>query len=407
MALLQPLRALRPPKELAQKIACPPYDVVNREEAHAYAGGNEHCFFHISRPEIDLPAGCDEHADEVHSLGRSNLAKFRENGWLRLDSEAALYIYGQRLGDHAQVGVVGLASVADYDRGLIRKHELTRPDKEDDRTRHIDALGGNDESVFLTYQADPRIDALVANVTTGAPEYDFTSEDQVRHTLWIARGAASEALQAALSRVARLYIADGHHRCAAASRVAKSRRERHAPGNGHEYFLATVFPHDQVQILGYHRAVRDLNHHSPAQLLQRLRRDFDAQPTREKAPARRHEFGLYLDGAWYRMAARPQTFPDDVLGALDVSILQDNVLRAILGIDDVRTDPRIQFVGGIRGAEELERLVDSGEHRAAFMLYPTQLQELMAVADAGQVMPPKSTWFEPKLRSGLLLHLFA
>jgi uncharacterized protein (DUF1015 family) len=407
MTLLQPLRALRPANELASRLACPPYDVVSREEARAYAAGNEHCFFHISRPEIDLPASCDEHADQVYELGRHNLAKFRENGWLRLDSERAFYVYRQSLGDHTQVGVVGLASVADYDAGLIVKHELTRPDKEDDRTRHIDALDGDDESVFLTYQADPRMDAVVATVTGGAPEYDFTSEDQVRHTVWIARGAASTALQAALAQVPRLYIADGHHRCAAASRVAKLRRDRRAPAGGHEYFLATAFPSDQVQILGYHRAVRDLGTHSSAQFLQRLRRDFDVQPAQAKVPARAHEFGLYLDGAWHRLAARPGTFPGDVLGALDVSILQENIMRAILGIDDARTDSRIQFVGGGRGAQELERLVDAGRHRAAFTLFPTRLQELMAVADAGGIMPPKSTWFEPKLRSGLLAYLFS
>jgi uncharacterized protein (DUF1015 family) len=404
--LLKPFRALRAPRDLAPKIACLPYDVVNREEALAYAAGNAQCFFHVSRPEIDLPADCDEHDAAVYAKGSENLAAFRSNGWLRRDAQPAFYLYRQSLGAHAQVGVVGLARVADYDSERIRKHEHTRPDKEDDRTKHIYALGANDESVFLTYRADAGIDALVNEAIDATPEIDFVADDGVRHTIWLASTQTSAELEARIARIAMLYIADGHHRCAAASRAAKLyERERRGPG-GHEYFLATVFPHDQVQILDYNRVVKDLNGLSSTQFLERLTRDFEVTPAQQKKPTRPHQFGLYLDSRWYRLDARAGSFANDTLGALDVTILHENILRAVLGIGDVRTDARVQFIGGVRGVAELERLVDAGQFRAAFALFPTQLEQLMAVADAGGIMPPKSTWFEPKLRSGLLLHAF-
>jgi uncharacterized protein (DUF1015 family) len=404
--LLTPFRALRPPRELAAKIACPPYDVVNRQEAAAFAAGNELCFFHVSRPEIDLPLACDEHDAAVYAKGAENLANFRSNGWLQRDATPGFYLYRQILGTHTQIGVVGLARVADYDNGRIRKHEHTRPDKEDDRTQHIVALDGNDESVFLTYRADAAIDALVIRAVATAPEVDFVAEDSVRHTIWRADDATTSALAESFSHLPLLYIADGHHRCAAASRAAKSRISSGRTGDGHEYFLATAIPHNQVRILDYNRAVKDLNGLTSDQFLTRLADAFEVTPTQQKQPLQPRQFCLYLDSRWYRLSARPNRVRADALGSLDVSILQDHVLHDLLGIEDVRTDARVQFIGGIRGVAELERLVDTGQFRAAFAMYPTQLDQLMAIADVGGIMPPKSTWFEPKLRSGLLLYVF-
>jgi uncharacterized protein (DUF1015 family) len=404
--LLKPFRALRPPPQLAANIACLPYDVVNRQEALAYAAGNAHCFFHVSRPEIDLPPDCDEHDDAVYARGRENLSMFRGNGWLRRDPVPAFYLYRQSLGSHTQVGVAGLARIADYDSERIRKHEHTRPDKEDDRTKHIYALGANDESVFLTYRAEAGIDALVDAATAASPEIDFVADDGVRHTIWLASAQTSAEFEARFAQLPMLYIADGHHRCAAASRAAKWYQRDGRGHGGHDYFLATLFPHNQVQILDYNRVVKDLNGQSAAQFLERLARDFDVAPSQQKQPTRPQQFGLYLDSQWYRLDARAGSFASDTLGALDVTILHENILRAVLGIDDVRTDARVQFIGGVRGVAELERLVDAGQFRAAFALFPTHLEQLMAVADAGGIMPPKSTWFEPKLRSGLLLHAF-
>jgi uncharacterized protein (DUF1015 family) len=405
MALLEPFRGVRPPASLAARLACLPYDVVNTEEARAYAKDDEACFFHVSRPEIDLPPGADEHSEAVYALGAKNLARFREKGWLVPDAEASFYLYRQRMGSHVQVGVVGAASVEAYERGQIKKHELTRPDKEDDRTRHIDALGGNDEPVFLTHRADDRIDALVGELLKSNPVYDFTAEDGIGHTFWTVRGEANRKLAEAFASVPVLYIADGHHRSAAASRACAARQKRGAKGT-HDRFLAVVFPHDQMQILDYNRVVKDLGGLTPEAFLERLRASFKVEPSGEKKPARVHQFGLYLEARWYRLEAKPGSFPDTPLGVLDVNILQERCLAPLLGIGDPRTDRRLSFVGGIRGMAELEKLVDSGAHRAAFSMFPTSLDQLMAIADAGQIMPPKSTWFEPKLRSGLVLHLF-
>jgi uncharacterized protein (DUF1015 family) len=404
MALLEPFRGVRPPAAFAARVACLPYDVVNTEEARAYAKGNESCFFHVSRPEIDLP-GVDEHSDEVYALGTKHLAHFREKGWLVPDAEASFYLYRQRMGSHVQVGVVAAAGVDAYDRGLIKKHELTRPDKEDDRTRHIDALGGNDEPVFLTYRADAGIDATVAEIIKTEPAYDFTAEDGIGHTFWVIRGAANQELAEGFASVPVLYIADGHHRSAAASRACRARQQRGAKGN-HDRFLAVVFPHDQMQILDYNRVVKDLSGLSAEAFFERLRTSFTVEPFGEKRPARIHQFGLYLQRKWYRLEAKTGSFPETPLGVLDVNILQERCLGPILGIEDPRTDRRIAFVGGIRGMGELEKLVDSGAYQAAFSMFPTSLPQLMAIADAGEIMPPKSTWFEPKLRSGLVLHIF-
>lgn len=405
MAILKPLRAWRPPRDLAQRLACLPYDVVNRAEAAAIAAGNEHCFFHVTRPEIDFPNRVDEHSDQVYHRGRTNLDRFRAKGWLRKDSEPAFYVYGQQMGTHSQVGLVGLASVHEYNLGRVRKHELTRPDKEDDRTKHIRSLDANDESVFLTYRANPTINALVTKSSAGEPAFDFVADDGVRHTLWIVPAAQTRELEAALQTVELLYVADGHHRCAAAAR-AHALYEQEGRAGGHGYFLATVFPHDQVQILAYNRVVRDLDGLGPEGFVEALGRDFTISPSEHPEPRKPREFGLYVAGRWHRLEARAGRHFQRPLDALDVSILHRNILEKILRITDVRSDLRVQFVGGIRGSQELERLVDGGEYQAAFALYPTQLEQLMAVADDNGIMPPKSTWFEPKLRSGLLVYSF-
>lgn len=406
MSVLRPFRGLRPPPERVLQVAAPPYDVVSAEEARAYARGNEASFFHVSRPEIDLPPGVDEHSEEVYQRGLENLRAFVQRGWLRQDPEPVFYVYRQRMGEHVQVGVVACASVEEYDRGLIKKHELTRADKEDDRTRHVEVLGANDEPVFLTYRADKALDALVAEATRGAPEYDLTTEDGIGHTFWVVRGELNRRIASAFEGVPHLYIADGHHRSAAASRVRKLLREKGRGEGEHDWFLAVVFPHDQMKILDYNRLVKDLAGLSVDAFLAKVAERFEIAPTDEQKPARLHQFGMYLDGKWRRLTAREGTFPDTPTGVLDVSIIHSNLLGPILGIGDPRVDKRIAFSGGIRGTAELERLVDKGEFRIAFSMYPTSLEQLMAIADAGEIMPPKSTWFEPKLRSGLVLHSF-
>jgi uncharacterized protein (DUF1015 family) len=406
MANLQPFRGLRPPRSLVQKVACPPYDVVSAKEARLLAQGNPQSFFHISRPEIALAPETDEHAGEVYAEGLRQLRAFATQGWLALDPEPRFYVYRQVMGTHAQVGLVASASVDEYDRGDIRKHELTRQDKEDDRTRHIETLHANDEPVFLTYRASQAIDATVAEVTRLPPEYDFTAEDGVAHTFWVVPGALVSKLQGLFERVPRLYIADGHHRSAAAARVRGSLARQSLAAPGASGFLAVVFPHDQMRILPYNRLVKDLNGLSTSGFLEKVRERFEITPGQGENPARRHDFGMYLGGAWYQLRAKPGSFPETPVGALDVSILQANLLSPLLGIGDPRTDERIAFVGGIRGTGELVRRVASGEAQVAFSMFPTSLDELMAIADANEIMPPKSTWFEPKLRSGLVLHPF-
>ncbi len=406
MADLKPFRGLRPPAELARNVACPPYDVVSTEEARAYARDNPQSFFHISRPEIDLPPGTDERSEAVHERGRRNLSAFRSHHWLVQDSEPRLYLYQQRMGTHAQIGLVAGASVDEYDQGLIKKHERTRPDKEDDRTRHIDALGGNDEPVFLTYRADEEIDQLVSELVEAEPEYDFVTEDQIAHTFWLVPLQQTSNLLRLFRRVPALYVADGHHRSAAASRVKALHASNGSGGGERDRFLAVIFPHNQMQILDYNRVVKDLHGLTPAQLVEKLRSKFIVSSAPRPRPGAPHQFSMFLDGKWYRLTARPGSFKSSATGVLDVSILQENALAPLLGIGDPRIDKRINFVGGIRGTEELETLVRSGEYQVAFCVYPTSVEQVMEIADAGEIMPPKSTWFEPKLRSGLVLHLF-
>ncbi len=406
MPLLAPFRALAPPPALAQALAVPPYDVVSSAEARRLAAGRPQSFFRISRPEVDLPEEEDEHAPAVYARGADNLRRFRAQGWLVEDASPSFRLYRQKMGEHVQTGVVACAAVEGYLDGAIKRHELTRADKEDDRTKHIDALSANDEPVFLTYRARDTLDVLVEALTSGAPDIDFTSEDGVRHTVWRVAGEGALGLASELGRLKTLYIADGHHRSAAAARVRELRRARGEPAGEADWFLAVVFPHDQMQILPYHRVVRDLAGLSTETFFASLRERFDVLPAERPEPEGRHAFGMYLDGQWWRLRARPGTWPTTPTGALDVSILQTNVLGPLLGIRDPRRDERIGFVGGIRGTAALAARVDTGADRVAFALWPTSLDELMAISDAGDVMPPKSTWFEPKLRSGLFLHTF-
>ncbi len=408
MAAIHPFRALRPPKDKVQEVAAVPYDVVNSEEARSLAEGKRLSFLHVSRPEIDMPAGQDLYADETYAKAAENFRSLIETGPLEEEREPSIYLYRLKMGEHVQTGVAACVSVDEYDRDLIRKHEKTRPDKENDRTRHVLELRAQTGPVFLTYRPDRRIDALVEAETKAEPLYDFTAEDGVRHTIWRAQGA--EQIAHCFGEVPMLYIADGHHRAASASRARATLKEQNPNHTGEEEynrFLAVVFPADQMQILPYNRVVKDLNGMSGEDFLasvgEKFRIDESARP---EGPGKAGHFHMYLGGKWYglTLANDGTVKTDDPVAALDVSVLQDNLLDPVLGIKDVRTDKRIDFVGGIRGTEELVRLVDEGRAAVAFALYPTSIEELIRVSDANRLMPPKSTWFEPKLRDGILIH---
>jgi uncharacterized protein (DUF1015 family) len=410
MSLIQPFKAYRPKADIAARLASVPYDVVNTAEARQLANGNPYSFLHVCRPEIDLPEGVDEHEDRVYAMGAANLKKFIADGILAREAEDSLYVYQQRMGEHVQAGLVALCSVREYEENRIKKHEFTRPDKEDDRTRHVSEQNANAEPVFLTYRAHKEIDAIVDRVRAEDPLYDITTPDGIAHTIWrIAAPDTIAALTGLFRGVEALYIADGHHRTASAVRYGQARRARNPPPTGnepYESFMAVVFPHNQLKIFDYNRVVKDLNGLTPEQFLAKIGEKFEVSSSGARQPSQAASFGMYLQGKWYLLKARPGSFSvDDPIKRLDVSILQDNLLSPVLGIQDPRTDKRIDFVGGIRGMDELERRVKDG-CAVAFALYPTSLDELIDVADAGQVMPPKSTWFEPKLRSGLLVHLY-
>lgn len=413
MKLLKPFRGLRPRRELAAKVAAHPYDVVNRKEAASLASGNPYSFFHINKPEIDLPESVEAYDPRVYERGARNLQQFIADGIFFRDSEEKLYVYRQVMGSHSQIGLVAVASIDAYEKELIKKHEFTRPDKEDDRVNHMDALGAQVGPVFLTYKARAEIDSLIASVVETDPEYDFEADGRVRHTFWVIEDIALAAnLEAAFDKVDCLYVADGHHRSAAAARVRNLRQRRNQAHSGEEsynWFLAVIFPHDQMQILDYNRVVRDLNGLGVDAFLQRLAKDFDVTELagiEHARPERPGQFGLFLGGKWYRLEAGSSLLSQaDPVKSLDVSILQDKLLEPVLGIKDPRRDQRIDFVGGIRGLGELVKRVESGEWAAAIALYPTSIGSLMEIADAGEVMPPKSTWFEPKLKSGLVVHL--
>jgi uncharacterized protein (DUF1015 family) len=411
MSLIRPFTGLRPVAGRAADVAAPPYDVLNTEEARQRAAGRQWSFLHISKPEIDLAEGTDPYSDEVYAKGAENLQRMIDEGVLARDEQPCYYFYRLIMGEHEQTGLVAVASVADYDTNRIRKHEFTRPDKEDDRVRNIDALNAQTGPVFLTYKHSAVVDEIAAQVTQGKADVDITADDGVKHTLWAVNDAGLvEKLTATFDAMDCLYIADGHHRSAAASRVCAARKAKNASHSGDEsynYFLSVIFPDNQMKILDYNRVITDLNGLSADELLAKINEAFDVRMSDSPvAPTQNGEFGMYLDGKWYQLNIHADRIPkDDPVASLDVSLLADQLIGPVLGISDPRRDKRIDFVGGIRGLEELERRVNSGEMAVAFSLYPTRIEQLMAVADSGNVMPPKSTWFEPKLADGLVSHV--
>lgn len=403
MATVKPFRALRPKPELAAKICELPYDVMSSDEAREMARDNPLSFLHVSKPEIDLPRETDLYSPQVYAKGKENFQRLIAQGTLFQDKEPAFYLYRQVMGSHSQLGLVAVASCQEYLDGVIKKHELTRPDKEDDRVRHIETLNAQTGPVFLTYKADAELDARLGGIASGAPAVDFTAPDGVRHTSWaIADKATVDFIQQRFAGIPFLYIADGHHRSAAAGRVFKTRNG--AGESGH--FLAVIFPHNQMQILPYNRVLKDLNGNHAAGLLQKLDSVFIIKSPGSASPGRKHELGFYLEGKWHTLNFRPHfAATTDPIEKLDVTLLQKYVLEPMFGIDDPRTSKRINFVGGIRGTGELEKLVNAGEYACAFSMFPTSILDLMTIADAGGIMPPKSTWFEPKLRDAMFSHL--
>jgi len=410
MSLIRPLKGLRPRQDKAADVVAPPYDVLNTEEARVRVQGRPLSFLHISKPEIDLPVGTDPYDAAVYEKGATNLQKLIDDGVLIQDEEPCYYAYRLIMGEQEQTGLVVVANVEDYDSNRIRKHEFTRPDKEDDRVRQIDALNVQTGPVFLTYRHHDDVDALVQLVVQGDPEYDLTADDGVKHTLWkICDADKVSTLTGIFDAMDCLYIADGHHRSAAASRVAAMRKNDNAAHTGDEpynYFLSVIFPDDQMKILDYNRVVKDLNNLSDDDFIKKIAASFDIAESDEPVkPARPGQVGMFMKGQWYKLDIHADKVPsDDPVGRLDVSLLANNLIDPILGISDPRRDKRIDFVGGIRGLKELEKRVNSGEMAVAFSLYPTRLSDLMSVADINEVMPPKSTWFEPKLADGLVSH---
>jgi uncharacterized protein (DUF1015 family) len=405
MATLKPFAALRPKPELAARICELPYDVLSSEEARAQAAGNPLSFFHVSRPEIDLPPATDVHAPEVYARGRENFQKLIRDGALQADPQPCFYLYRQIMGGHAQTGVVAAVSCEDYLQGIVRKHELTLPDKEDDRVRHIEALDAQTGPASLLYRAVPAVEEFVAGKISGEPAVDFTAGDGVRHTAWMIRSAKEiRFIERAFAQVPSLYIADGHHRSAAAARIFQSRR-----GAGHcGQFLAVIFPHTRMQIMPYNRVLTNLNGWTPKELPEVLSVAFAIDPHSTARPIQPHEVGLYAGGRWLKLVFRQRYLEArNPAELLDAALLQKHVLDPIFGIADPRTSDRIAFVGGIRGAAELEKLVDSGQYACAFAMFPPATEDMMAIADAGQMMPPKSTWFEPKLRDGMFCHVIS
>jgi Uncharacterized conserved protein len=405
MATIKPFAALRPKPELAGRICELPYDVMSSDEARQIASGNPLSFLHVSKPEIDLPQGIDLYSPEVYAKGKENFHRLIREGALIQDSQPAFYLYRQIMGQHSQTGLVAAASCEEYLSGVIKKHEFTRPDKEDDRVRHIETLESQTGPVFLTYRAVAALDAFIAKRTAKTPTIDFTAADGVRHISWnITDAEGIRLIESEFAKIPFLYIADGHHRSAAAARVYQSRK-----GAGHSgEFLTVIFPHNQMQILPYNRVLKDLNGLTPEQLLEKLDAVFVISANGSPAPSRKHELGLYLAGKWHTLHFRPHfAATNDPIEKLDVTLLQKYVLDPVFGISDPRTSKRINFVGGIRGTAELEKLVNSGEYACAFSMFPTSIEDLMTIADAGGIMPPKSTWFEPKLRDAMFCHMIA
>jgi len=406
VAVIRPFRALRPQADRAQQVASVPYDVVNTEEARALADANPLSFLHVSRPEIDLPAGTDLYSDAVYRKAVENFDKLISDCPMEKENEPSLYLYRLIMGQHEQIGIVACCSIDEYDNSTIRKHERTRRDKEDDRTRHMLMLRAQTGPVFLTYRARPEIDEQVSAAISAEPLYDLTAPDGVRHTIW--RLNQTESLVNSFEGVPLLYIADGHHRAASASRARAELKEQsfaHTGNEDYNYFLTVIFPDTQVQILAYNRTVQDLNGMSADEFLDAIRKQFTVSENANAEPPKRGYWSMYLGGKWYGLQLSPDTtLPASTVSSLDVSVLQDRLLDPILGIKDVRTDKRVDFIGGLRGTKELERLVNEGKSAVAFSLFPTTVGELLMVSDANEIMPPKSTWFEPKLRDGLLIH---
>ena len=403
MATLKPFAALRPKPELAAEICELPYDVMSSEEARQMASGNPLSFLHVSKPEIDLPPATDIYSSEVYAKGKENFSKLIAQGALKQDAQPSFFLYRQVMGGHAQVGLVAAASCEEYLNNIIKKHEFTRPDKEDDRVRHIETLNSQTGPVFLTYRAVAALDQFIAKKIAEKSDIDFIGDDGVRHTSWtIGDAAGIRFIAEQFAAIPFLYIADGHHRSAAAGRVYQSRN-----GAGHSgQFLTVVFPHNQMQILPYNRVLKDLNGLTGAELLLKLDAIFIIKPNGDAKPTRKHELGLYIGGEWHTLTVRPKfAATNDPIEKLDVTLLQKFVLDPIFGITDPRTSKKINFVGGIRGTAELEKLVNSGEYACAFSMFPTSIEDLMSIADAGGIMPPKSTWFEPKLRDAMFCHM--
>ena len=413
MAIVKPFKGLRPPKEISKDLACLPYDVMNSEEAAIMAKGKDCSLLHITKAEIDCPAGTDVHSETVYNKAVENFKLFQQKGWLVEDKEAKFYIYAQTMNGRTQYGIVGCAACDDYHNGIIKKHELTRPDKEEDRmilTRYTDA---NIEPVFFSYRAVPEIDTIVEKIVKNEKaEYDFVAEDGFGHHFWPVNDPQTNKKLEELfaTKVPFTYVADGHHRTAAAARIGierKAKNPKHTGNEEYNFFMAVHFPDNQLNIIDYNRVVKDLNGLTEEQLIEILKTSFDVtiMGTEIFKPSKLHEFSMYLSGKWYKLNAKPGTYNDnDPIGVLDVTVLSSLVLDKILGISDLRTSKRIDFVGGIRGLGELKKRVDSGDMKVAFALYPVSMKQLIDIADSGNIMPPKTTWFEPKLRSGLVIH---
>lgn len=411
MAKIKPFKGLRPPRELVTQVASRPYDVLNSDEARDESKGNPMSLYHIIKPEIDFPQGTDEHAEEVYRRAVDNFNAFQQNGWLVEDTKEHYYIYAQTMDGRTQYGFVVAANVDDYISGRIKKHELTRRDKEEDRMKHVRVNNANIEPVFFAFEDNAVLADILARETAKEPEYDFVADDGFGHTFWVIDDDATiAAITDAFAAIDNLYIADGHHRTAAAALVGHEKALANPDHRGDEeynYFLAVAFPASNLKIIDYNRLVKDLNGMSPAEFLEALERNFVVidKGTVPYRPDALHNFSLYLEGRWYSLTARPGTYDDsDPIGVLDVTVSSDLILCDLLGITDLRSDKRVDFVGGIRGLDELKRRVDSGEMAAALALYPVSMEQLMAIADSGNIMPPKTTWFEPKLRSGLVIH---
>ena len=411
MAKIKPFKGVRPPKQWVEEVASRPYDVLSSEEARREAGDNEKSLYHIIKPEIDFAPGTDEHSEPVYAQAVANFKKFQEKGWLVQDAEEKYYVYAQTMNGRTQYGLVVGAYVEDYMNGVIKKHELTRRDKEEDRMKHVRINNANIDPGFFAYPDHAELDAIVARITAGEPEYDFVAPDGFGHHFWVINDRKDiDRITELFAGIPYLYIADGHHRTAAAALVGAEKAKQNPHHNGTEeynYFLAVCFPGSQLNIIDYNRVVKDLNGLSVEEFLNKVGEHFDIEKKGAEIykPTHLHNFALYVDGCWYSLTAKPGTYDDqDPIGVLDVTVSSDLILRDILGIHDLRSDKRIDFVGGIRGLGELQKRVDSGEMKMALALYPVSMQQIMDIADTGNIMPPKTTWFEPKLRSGLVIH---